>query len=368
MSQNTAVRQEDVALLMVFAALALLCTILSGYQAYLGYNSFLGAAGAISFAVVMSLAVLFLNFALRERRIERGDTAGVIVLLLVFIFFLFLGDFAAIYNRTASSGRVVDVVVQNAWNNFQSNMTAVQTALAGEQEVIKIKERRDKFDVELRNFVEQCTDPRNPGMGEKAKEHLKNIEDILAVKLTKLKPPARKGGSGTNNLNEFREFCDHVAGEAENAYEKTSSAANEKSGAYQQLLSDIDKNQKSYEQKTQQFLKGDDRNQSVGEQLMIGMKMDSDKAKDGLEKLGFPEAVASFKEINPDDIHFDKIWQAFRSAFYDFDKPMITIMALGITLLINFTVPLITFAFYKPGQGNRMVGRRNSGGGIGSLN
>ena len=108
--------------------------------------------------------------------------------VIVFVF-SFISNTNAFYSLFIESD-IVQETQDEAWRVFDEESTKALKVIddhpAYQDELRKFAE----IENEITKLIKQITDPRNPGLGERAQGHLKRIEGLLETEVTDLVPPS----------------------------------------------------------------------------------------------------------------------------------------------------------------------------------
>lgn len=174
---------------VIFTIIAVLASGFSGYTTYLGFSYDLPDLLCIPIALIIFFGLVALNFKIREARLtEAGLGRALLVFLLIFVF-SFISNTNAIYTFFLQKD-IVGQTQEEAWRVYDRETTKVLGALYDHRVFEDAAQRMDAIEIERKNLRTQITDPRNPGLGPKAREHLAEIEKQLGFPLTRLRPPA----------------------------------------------------------------------------------------------------------------------------------------------------------------------------------
>jgi len=173
----------------LFAMIAVLASTFSGYTTYKGFAYDLPNALAVIIAIIIGAGLLMINFRLRSNRIAGESIVPALSAFLIFFSFSFLSNTNAIYTFFLERDIVGETQTQ-AWRDFDVGTQKVLAALDNNQTIIEISRLKQALDVARANLRRQITDPANPGLGDKSRMHLDEIETLLGVQLTRLQPPS----------------------------------------------------------------------------------------------------------------------------------------------------------------------------------
>ncbi len=189
---------------VLFALIVLLASGFSGFTSYLGFSKDLPQYMSISISIIVFLALLAINFKIRAARRNEGSLVAPISLFFLVFVFSFVSNTNAFYSRLIEDD-IVRETQEKAWSTFDKQSTQALTKIENSPAYQRNLERISKIENEIQKFKVQITDPQNPGMGSKAREHLDQVVELLGTGTTELKPPP--AGS---RIDDFRDYANRV--------------------------------------------------------------------------------------------------------------------------------------------------------------
>lgn len=165
---------------LILIILAFICVSISFIQTARGYDELAGPIFNWAFSIVISLFILLLNYRFRDH-LRKGITIlGILAFYLVVTSFSFAGNFNAFYSQFMQKE-----LYENELKDFRAKLEGIQqksvTALNNSNDSEEI---RAKVLPLKRALVEQIKNPGNPGMGQKAKSLLTELEGLLGTTIT----------------------------------------------------------------------------------------------------------------------------------------------------------------------------------------
>lgn len=313
-----------------FFIIAVAASGFSGFTTYLGFSYDLPKIGSFVLALLIGLGLLLINFKIREHKIFGDNLAGPIVALYLFFSVSFISNTNAIYtyflqndivgNTQEEAYRVFDTETGTLINAAQSNVKTQQANTLDTQLLI-----------ERKNLQKQITDPKNPGLGERAAKHLVNIERLLGVTLTRLRAPR-----ATAPLSEHIRYAEELDRFIGQQYEPKQGVKGE-IGAYLDRVQHLREvyaeeiNLQKYDRATTDLMKRDLESLAVDAKTLFG----------------FDE---SLREINnkADEIgSFQYTWRNF----LDLINPTAIILSVLLSIVLDLLTPALSLLLYKRNLG-----------------
>ncbi len=166
----------------VLIILALICVSISFLQTARGYDELAGPVFNWAFSIVISLFILLLNFRFRDHLRKGLAIAGILAFYLIVTSFSFAGNFNAFYSQFMEKE-----LYETELKVFRSDLEGIQQkAITALDNSNNADEVRAKVLPLKRALEEQIKNPGNPGLGEKARSLITEIESILATPITLL--------------------------------------------------------------------------------------------------------------------------------------------------------------------------------------
>lgn len=332
---------------MVLIILALICISISFVQTAIGYEELAGSIFTWLFSLVICLFILLLNFRFREALRNEEALIGIVFFFFIVIAFSFAGNFNAFYSQFMKKE-----LYEEELKEFRSKLTGIEqrsvTALDNSHDAVEL---RTKVNQARDRLVLQITDKGNPGIGERAKEIIQEIEGYLNQPLTILR--------GDSYEDQARLMAQQINRILDEEIPKRSAKANELI-AYINDLADTTRKNIDYMLSSPYLLETygkETLNEAASTYNTIGQRTQ------GL--LG--EATFSFEEIQSRHAQVGKISATFQSAMRG-DNRQATFIAAIASLAVDLLVPFyILFTVSRSGGGDWNGPRRRRKGGIRTL-
>ncbi len=195
---------SDIGFDFAFTIIVLLAASFSAYTTYLGFSYDLPQLASIVIAIIIGLGLFMINMKIRDYR-RKGQS--IVAPLLAFSFFLvfsFISNTNAIYTYFLQKDIVQKTQVM-AVNDFDKGTSIILASIDNNELTVGAARVKTNLDIAKRNLYNQVIDPANPGLGEKAKEHLLEVESILGISLTNLKAP-----SAGSSMGKYTKYADNL--------------------------------------------------------------------------------------------------------------------------------------------------------------
>ena len=186
---------------MVFLPLLVFMGI-SFYQTALGFEDLLGTTLAWAFSAGIVLIMIYLTVHIGQRRIDSEGIIGYVLFYILCFAFSFAGNFNAVYTQYQTEQLYRDELSKHKiqLDNLMASSTRALNNFNPE-----IEERRIKVQNLTEQLVLQITDPARPGLGERAREILVEIESVLGERLTEF------GGTPQQLAENYRKNIENIA-------------------------------------------------------------------------------------------------------------------------------------------------------------
>jgi hypothetical protein len=313
---------------IVFTIIAVLASGFSGYTTFLGFSYDLPLIPSLIIAIIIGLGLLIINFKLREYRIEGDSISMPIIAFFVFFIFSFISNTNAIYTYFIQNDIVPDTQI-NAWRDFDKGTSILLSAIDDNTISLEGSRRKATLDIARQNLKEQITDRANPGLGAKARIHLQEIETILGVSLTRLKPPS--GPGPFSRYNDYANRLDElIMAQFDSKYKTTRSRKvsdlRDKIIKLRKLYEDS-VNKKQYSPDTTDFMRRD----------LDSLKIEAQNV------INFSDSVPVIN-VSADDIgSFQYTW----TNFYNKIKLPAIILSILLSIMLDTLTPVLSLLLYK---------------------
>lgn len=307
---------------LVLIILALICVSISFIQTARGYDELAGPVFNWAFSIVISLFILLLNFRFREH-LRKGITIlGILAFYLIVTSFSFAGNFNAFYSQFMKKE-----LYENEIKEFQAELEGIQQrAVTALNNSTNSETLRAEILPLKRALVAQIKNPGNPGMGQKAKSLLSELETKLGTTITLL-----QGRSNAETAELMGEQVEQLLDDKLQAL----------TGDTDQLVVRINTMADSLKPEITSTLKSDRALLDNGKPLLTAIS----KTHNTIGELAdntLPDAAFSYTPIQSKNAQVGKISHSFQSAFRG-DNPQATWIAGVASLAVDLLVPLYIF-------------------------
>lgn len=318
---------------VVFTLAAWLTGLFSGWTTYLGFSVDLPKVLAAFFAILIGLCLVAINFRLREARRKALGLAGPLVMLAVVFVISFISNTNAIYSYFVARDIVSDTQ-EEAWRVFDSETSKILGAIGEVPAYTALEDRKSRLVTLRENLKTQIVDSRNPGFGEIAQAHYREVEKILGTSLTSLRAP-----DPTAPPEQLKAYADRldafIVEQAEIQFH------NDPAAALDDFRANIVKVRAFYESK----MRGKEYSSDTTDLMARDLNGYAVKAIALM-----PAAKLQLKEINntADEIGaFQYTWRNF----LNWINPVAIVLSCILATLLDLLVPLLTLLLYRPDEG-----------------
>ena len=173
---------------VAFGIIVILASGFSAYTTYLGFSYDIPKFLAFALALIIGIGLLSINFKLRDARRAATGLGGPLIAFLFIFVFSFVSNTNAIYTFFLQRD-IIGHTQEEAWRVFDSETTNVLAELNRAPALVNLDEQIKALAIARKNLKEQIVDLNNPGLGSLARSHLDEVSNILANRLTPLRPP-----------------------------------------------------------------------------------------------------------------------------------------------------------------------------------
>jgi hypothetical protein len=167
---------------LFLAILALLLISVSFYQTWLGLQQIFGSASML-IALVLSLLLLFLIWLIRSAKIEGRSTAKLVGIYIFIASFCFIANFNALYTRFMRTD-IYTTELRSINEKFNNLQTEVETKI----DYTIHKKDAPAILTNKKKLMAQIIDEGNPGIGDRAKDLIRDLEKQTGQPITILQP------------------------------------------------------------------------------------------------------------------------------------------------------------------------------------
>lgn len=154
---------------------------ISFVQTALGFQELFGMAFAWAFSLAITMVMYGFTFFVGQRRINRLPVQGFIVAYVLFSLFSFAGNFNAVYTSYQKEQLYRDELLEHR-EHLHDVVNASHKALNNFNPGLDSK--RGRVESLTKQLVSQISDPARPGLGQRARELIYEIERLLGERLT----------------------------------------------------------------------------------------------------------------------------------------------------------------------------------------
>jgi hypothetical protein len=314
---------------VLFSVAVWLTCLVSGWATYVGFSVDLPKLIALVLAVAISLFLVGLNFELRKRKRAGASLWGTLLMLSFVVIISFLANTNAIYSYQIRRD-IVGQTQEEAWRVFDSETGKILRAIGEVPEVATLEDRRRRLDVARQNLKTQIVDQRNPGFGELAQAHYRDVVEILGVDLTPLRAPDPT--APTEQLTAYANRLDaFIEEQAQTQFE------NDPAAPYVDLRADIEKVKSFYEGKMRLKEYSADTTDLMTRDL-DGYAVSARELLPGELELG---------SINNTADEIGSIQYTWRN-FINWISPTAIVIAILVSFILDGVVPLFTLLVVRP--------------------
>lgn len=324
-------RAEGSYLDVIFTGIVVIAAGFSSYTTYLGFSKDLPLEMSIAIAAMIGLGLLGLNFKLRHARKGEGSAAGALGVFAMIFVFSFLSNTNAFYSLFIEKDIVRETQAE-AWSVYERESTRALGAFDDDPAYQAELARMAEVENELTKLREQITDPRNLGMGERARGHLERIEELLQTRATEFAPPA--AGAGRAEHVEYADALDrHI---------RTLMAERSKRGVVDGRTSVHEEILTRRSLHEVRVAAGDYDRRHTEE-----MKRDLEWTENQVNRWLEPEPPMALEPINDEADEVGKFKYTWRN-FVEWVSPVAIMLAVLLGALLDLIGPAMCFGLYRP--------------------
>ena len=316
---------------VIYSVIAVITALFSAYTTFLGFSYDLPYLLSVPIAVIVGLGLLAMNFLIRDARKEGASVLKPLIVLLVIFVFSFISNTNAIYTRFLQDTIVADTQ-ENAWLVFDSETSVLLDAIDRHELSTEAMRLQRDLDIARRNLKEQITDERNPGMGELAQRHLREINLMLGTQLTPLRAPAPGAA-----MADFESYADRLDGLIQAQFDaRFAGVRSEKLFSYQQKIHELRQFYKSltvkreYSRETTDLMKRDLEELEVRARSLLDFRGELKEINNSADEIG----------------SFQYTW----TNFANWIKPAAILLSILLGALLDLLTPLMSALLFKPNR------------------
>ncbi len=316
---------------VIFAIIVIIASGFSAFTTYLEFSEDLPIYMSIPIAAIIGLSLLAINFKIRTARINHDSLAGPFLVFFIVFVFSFVSNTNAFYSRLIKED-IVRETQEEAWILFDQES----------KKSLGIIDRDPRYQAELKMISEveneitklkrQITDPRNPGLGERAQDHLKRIETLLETTPTDLVPPPpeasmRKHEQYALSLEKhIRELIEERRDRGVvNAYTALHDSVTEKRAIHRRHVEERDYRREHTD----------------------AMRRDLKWIEGEVNRWLSPKPPLELEEVNDKADEIGKFKYTWRN-FMQMVSPVAIFLSVVLGALLDIIAPALSIAFYRP--------------------
>ncbi len=321
---------------VVYYLLVLLCIGISLFLTYFGFEKTFGPLTPY-FTAVIGLLLFAADYLMQRNRERSLPWAPAFFLFLLAATFSSVSNFNYLYTNFMTSD-VLSTTVREQYRVFSSDLTNTRARLNAVDAIGEETDRRARISTELEQMWRQMNDPGRPGCSTRCEGHIRAINALLGVQVTDLRRP---GSSSTPEAR--KEFYDTFSGLVAEAQENSSVA-----GPYQNIravISEIDERLTFYGDPDDAIRAGADLS------ILSQLSDDSEKIERNANAVlpTGPEVDHTF--IDPTLGRLGEIVYSLKNGFVEVPNLSATIMALILSIVVDFVPILFALVAFRPGEG-----------------
>lgn len=316
---------------VIFAIIVLLASGFSAFTTYLGFSQDLPLYMSIPIAAIIGLGLLAINFKIRSARIGHDGLAAPFLVFLIVFAFSFVSNTNAFYSRLIQDD-IVRETQDEAWLLFERESA----------KALKLIDEHPPYQAELKLIAEveneitklkdQITDPRNPGLGERAQQHLRRIEELLETTPTSLVPPPPEAA-----IRRHEQYAGSLEGHIRKLIEER-----EEKGVVNAFLG-LHKQIRNTRKIHQQHVADRDYRRTHTD----AMRRDLEWIESETNRWLSPSPPLQLEEVNDKADEIGKFKYTWRN-FVEMVSPVAIVLSVVLGALLDILAPALSLAFYRP--------------------
>lgn len=326
---------------VLFFAATTICVGISGYLSYYGYLVHLRGI-TIFFAALIVLLLFTLDMLIRHNLVHGRSNLGAVIFFAIVAFFSGASNFNYLYNNFMASD-IANREVREQLQIFREDLTQTRVAISQLPQMRELDSQRSILERELGALREQIQDPLRPGCGERCRQHVSNIYNMLGGAPTDLAIP---GPSASQQVTAqwFNNFSTAVRSDFENAFASSATIDGQK------IIQDIDRTLASFVDAEQLFSENASTAslfRAEGRQLIDEIRFETQEIERRANAL-LPSA--NRVTHRPVESYIDKIGEipiAFQDAFINRPHFGVTLMALILAVFVDLIPVLFAFLIFR---------------------
>lgn len=322
---------------LIIGISALLLISVSFWQTWLGLQQIFGPA-SIVISLVLSVMLLILSWLMREEKLKDNSVTPLFFMYIFIASFCFMANFNSLYTRFMKTD-----IYSNELRGINEDFNQLESDVNSKFNYIHSGEFLQNIEIKKAQMIEQIKDPGNPGIGERAKSLIRDLEKLLGQRVDIL----------TCIGNDYVDLADRMGSQIDAMITSLSPVETD-------LKVDINKAVLKWNKKIQELLlltnaQKDDISQSLIDESLTEYNKLGNRAINvlGANKFKFESKLSKTQEVG-------KIGYAFEHAIKNFS--VFQVVVLMGCILLDFLLPILIILITKPNdKGSRNTGFRRQG-------
>lgn len=320
----------------VYYVLVFLCIGISLFLTFFGFEKTFGPLTPY-FTAIIGLLLFAADYMLQRNR-ERGlPWTPALFLFLLAATFSSVSNFSYLYTNFMTRD-VLSATVREQYRVFADDLTETRAVLIGVDAFGEEVDRRARTETLLKQMWTQMNDPARLGCGERCAEHITAINALLGVDITELSRPGPSSSTG-----ERKNFYDSFRGLVLEAQENSNLSGPFR--AIQVVISDIDERMAYYGDADDALRAGADLN------ILTQLSSDSRKIEREANAILPSGNLVEHDFIDPTLGRLGEIVYSLKSGFVEVPNLSATIMALILSIVVDFVPILYALVAFRAGEG-----------------
>ncbi len=316
---------------VIFAVILIIASGFSAYTTYLGFSQDLPLYMSFPIAAIIGLGLLGINFKIRAARIADSSLAWPFLVFFIVFVFSFISNTNAFYSRLIEDD-IVRETQEEGWSLFDKESTRALKLIDDNPQYQNELAMVAEVENEITKLREQITDPRNLGLGPRAQEHLKRIEELLQTESTDLVPP-----SAERPIQEHDQYAEklekHIRDLIDERYRRGVVHK------YVSLHEDIQRKRNTHQKRINE--------KNYRRSYTDEMQRDLKSIENEINRHLSPVPDLELDQINDkaDEVgKFKYTWRNFVQAV----SPVAIALSVILGALLDILAPMMSIAFYRP--------------------
>lgn len=327
-------------IVVAYGFIAILAVAISGI---LSYKGLLSTAHEITLPLVVFIMsiVLVMDYTISYFRSTDRRIFLPIVIFFIAAFFSMASNFNYLYTNFMRDD-VTHATVSSQLAIFRDDLVNTRSQILSMRTIEDANEKRTRLDLELENLRNQSSDPLRPGCGERCRQHMENIQQIIGTPITEIAIPQL--GTDPQTLQDWLTRYSAAVDEAfvTSLGNTAVPALNRLADRIQTTLNDFSTAEAVIESRG-------------GLRSLEDMRNISDDYEREANAL-LPETMAvDHQDIDPTLGRLGEIAYSFENGFLERPNLVATMLSLFLASVVDLLPFMLSFALFGPGRLERNV-------------